>query len=320
MIGGGMAGLTAAAYLQRAGREVCVLEKARSVGGRMSTRRDEARQWDHGAQYFTVRTDEFYRQVAAWVKAGVVTPWDKPIGVWSGVQLAPTQAQRRFVGAPRMNAPLHVMAEGLEVYLRTQVIALEKTAAGWRIVTAERSFFAAKVVVAVPSAQAKNLLPVDHPAQALAASAVMEPCWCVMLATQKPVALPFAGVFVNEGPLGWAAQDCAKPGRGGKEQTWVLHATPAWSQQHLEDAAEVVVALLVAQFEQLLGHWCVNAVIPNWRAAVAHRWRYARGGIAADTSVWPDTGVALAGDWLLGGRIEGAFLSGLRAARVLAAH
>ena len=37
IIGGGIAGLTAAAYLARAGRRVTVFEKAQAIGGRART-------------------------------------------------------------------------------------------------------------------------------------------------------------------------------------------------------------------------------------------------------------------------------------------
>ncbi|MSO32728.1 MAG: FAD-dependent oxidoreductase, partial [Ilumatobacteraceae bacterium] len=58
VVGAGIAGLTAARALSHAGHSVIVLDKGRSVGGRMATRRIGDATVDHGAQFFTVRSDD----------------------------------------------------------------------------------------------------------------------------------------------------------------------------------------------------------------------------------------------------------------------
>ena len=59
VIGAGMAGLVAAAELQRAGRRALVIEKGRGVGGRLASRRIGEASFDHGAQFITARTTRF---------------------------------------------------------------------------------------------------------------------------------------------------------------------------------------------------------------------------------------------------------------------
>ena len=56
-----MAGVVAARELTRNGDDVVVMDKGRSPGGRMATRRDGDARFDHGAQFFTVR-DELFQQ------------------------------------------------------------------------------------------------------------------------------------------------------------------------------------------------------------------------------------------------------------------
>ncbi len=65
-----MSGLLAANKLQEAGWRVTVLDKGRGVGGRMATRRFGGGSFDHGAQFFTARSDEFKEMVEDWRKAG----------------------------------------------------------------------------------------------------------------------------------------------------------------------------------------------------------------------------------------------------------
>ncbi len=96
----------------------------------------------------------------------------------------------------------------------------------------------------------------------------------------------------------------------------MLHATDAWSETNVEASTDVVEAQLLAGFWQGLG-------LPDEspRVAVAHRWRYATPTPSAECGSMFDAarGLALAGDWLGGSRIEGAYLSGLDVARQIIA-
>lgn len=75
VIGAGIAGLLAARALQAAGARVTVMEKNRSLGGRLATKRVGDAVFDHGAQYFTAQDPLFVDLVAGWEKAGLVMPW-----------------------------------------------------------------------------------------------------------------------------------------------------------------------------------------------------------------------------------------------------
>jgi predicted NAD/FAD-dependent oxidoreductase len=50
-----------------------------------------------------------------------------------------------------------------------------------------------------------------------------------------------------------------------------------------------------------------------------HRWRYANGGLenGIEYLALPNIGLGLCGDWLNGGRVEGAWLSGFNLAAAL---
>ena len=88
----------------------------------------------------------------------------------------------------------------------------------------------------------------------MAASARMRGSWAVMVRCPGPVALAWDGAFINTGPLRWVARDSSKPGRTAPAgtETWLLHASPEWSDAH-EDAADSVTATLLAAFEALGG-------------------------------------------------------------------
>ena len=71
VIGAGLSGLMAAQSLQAQGHKVLVVDKGRSPGGRLATRRIGTATLDHGAQFFTVRSEEFAKHVDAWLQQGV---------------------------------------------------------------------------------------------------------------------------------------------------------------------------------------------------------------------------------------------------------
>lgn len=316
VVGAGLAGLSCAQALLQAGHTVHLFDKSRGPSGRMSTRRaeDDNGPWqcDHGAQYFTARDPQFRAEVARWQQAGVAALWDARLTSFDGsAWTTPATPLERFVGAPRMTAPAAWLVQQLGPQATTQwqttVQHLQHHADGWAITSAEHGTHAQRyraVVLAVPAPQAVSLLaPVAPAGAATAASVRMRGSWALMLRYAAPLALPWDGAFINAGPLRWVARDSSKPGRTGPE-TWLLHATAAWSDVHIEDDASAVTATLLAAFAALGG--------PAPQTATAHRWRYADTEAPLTQGCWWDAPlrVGLCGDWLHGGKVEGAWLSG----------
>lgn len=297
IIGGGMAGLSAAAALASTGQAIIVLDKGRGPGGRMAARRVEIGgaevSFDHGAQYFTARDPAFQAQVAAWEADGVAARW-------------PAAGEDAWVGTPGMNAPIRAMAEGRDVRWGVRAERLHRAGALWRVEAGEDSFTAAAVLVAVPAEQAAVLLADAAPAFAEhAAGVVSAPCWAVMAAFAG--ALPFADTFRSDtAPVSWAARNSAKPGRQSAE-TWVIHASPQRSRELVDRPKDEAAATLLADFFAATG---IAPVAPLHLDA--HRWLYAlpeaRKGEGALYD--PALKIGVAGDWLHSARVEGAWLSG----------
>lgn len=313
IIGAGLAGLACGQLLQQAGHGVQIFDKGRGVGGRLSTRRGEGWQCDHGAQYFTARHPEFRAEVERWLALAAAARWEPRLRVIGDAAAHTARPElARYVGSPRMNAPARLLAEGLSLSLRSTVQELVPAGKGWQLRTAEQGTLPtrfAAVLLGVPAPQAVTLLPsAATELGALAAAAPMRGSWAVMARYQAPLTLPFDAAFVNAGPLRWVARDSGKPGRSGLE-TWLLHANGSWSDAHMEASTESVGAALLRAFAAL------GAPAPQ--AWTAHRWRYAAPEPPLQTGCAWDGGrrLGLCGDWLEGGRVEGAWLSGRRLAR-----
>jgi renalase len=317
VVGAGIAGLACATKLQEAGLKVRLFEKSGGVSGRMSTRHGNGWQCDHGAQYFTARHPDFRAEVARWQRAGVAALWNPKLQVFGGDLLhTPDLALERFVGMPFMTSPARLLSEALALTSHATIRHLQRQPDGWQLLSAERGWLVERfdaVVLALPAPQAAPLLqPLSAELTELAHSASMGGCWTVMARFATPPELPFDAAFVNEGPLRWIARDTSKPDRTGLD-TWVLHASVDWSEAHLEQEVDTIAASLLKAFGRLGG--------PAPQAWTVHRWRYADviEPVLDRACAWnADMSLGLCGDWLNGGKVEGAWLSGRQLAlRVL---
>ncbi|WP_296251220.1 NAD(P)/FAD-dependent oxidoreductase [Pseudomonas sp. UBA4194] len=320
IIGTGIAGLSAAQALLKAGHAVHLFDKARGVGGRMSSKRSDVGSIDLGAQYFTARDRRFVAQVQQWQAAGCVEQWAPLLYNAKDGRLSPSpDEQVRWVGTPRMSSIPKAMAAELTTVLSCRITEVFKGKEFWHLLDAEGASHGpfSQVVIAVPAPQATPLLASAPKLAAVVAGVQMEPTWAVALAFDTALSTPMQGCFVQDSPLDWLARSDSKPGRDGSVDTWVLHATSAWSKQHIDLSREEVIDHLHGAFAEL-----VNCPMPAPTLSIAHRWLYARPAGAHEWGALADAdlGLYVCGDWCLSGRVEGAWLSGQDAARRLIEH
>lgn len=316
VVGAGLAGLACADALREAGQRVWLFDKSRGPSGRAATRRGDDWSCDHGAQYFTADDPDFAAEVRRWCEAGVAAEWNPRLRVHgaSPVTTRRDQPTRRFVGVPAMTSPARWLASRQQLQLRHTIDALRREGDAWRLRSAEHGWLDETfdaVLLALPAPQARALLDGLHPRlEALACGASMQPCWSVMAVYDTDPLPDIDAAFVNQPLLSWVCANHRKPGRTGAP-CWLLHAQPEWSSRHLEAPQPWVIDAMLAAFAAL-------GAEASPRLAVAHRWRYARGALAdVAPAAWDaGSGLGLCGDWLCGGRVEGAWRSG----RALAAE
>jgi predicted NAD/FAD-dependent oxidoreductase len=317
IVGAGMSGLSAATTLCEAGFETQIFEKSRGYGGRMATRRSSGFEFDHGAQYFTVRDSRFRKEVEEWVRAGVAAPWEGRVVAIEGREVDLTsKEQTRYVGTPRMNSVVRHLASRIETTLQMLITGVSRTDHGWQLfsepVLNSGSFDA--IILTIPPSQALELLDGGDRLRKILETP-MQPCWAVMAAFTQPLGLPFDAAFVNDSKISWTCRNSSKPSRDNKE-CWVIHGSPVWSTQYLEAEPEWVAKTLLREFMIQTG--CGTAET-TWLSA--HRWRYAQAQEPfTDGFFWDsEKGLGICGDWCNGSRVEGAFLSGRQIAeRIIA--
>lgn len=313
IIGAGLAGLTLASSLHP-GHQVTVFEKARGVGGRMSTRSQPPFAFDHGAQFFTARSPEFQAFLKPQLEQGTVTPWEGSVVTLEKGQKPYKRLwfEPHYVATPTMNSLCKVLKGDLTVHLNTQLAPLTpKTADGWALFDIHQAPLGVFdwVISTAPAPQTRALFPATFAESAALEAITMAPNFTIMLAFESPLPFAWHAAKVKNSPIGWIAQNAKKPGRAAEHPTLVVQSTPEWAAEHLDAPLAEVQAILLEELKALL-----ELELDRVVSVSPHRWRYAEVQTPAGKDFLVDVPLQLAvcGDGCLGGRVEAAFLSALR--------
>lgn len=316
VVGAGVSGLLAARELSSAGWRVVVLDKGRGVGGRMATRRVGSGTFDHGAQFFTVRSERFRGLVETWLGAGVVREWSRG---FAGADGTPNpDGYPRYRGSEGMTSIPKHLASGLDVRTGERVVGVSASDGTWEVRTASGAREAAgALVLTAPVPQSLALLgaggfDLPEDARRRLEGISYSPCLALMALLDGPTGVPEPGGTQIKGePLDWISDNRQKGISGATGIT--VHAGPRWSRDHFEDdEAEITRSLLSFAGEQL-GQDLLSRAVETSLA----RWRYS----------WVEEGLEdrclvasqhppllFAGDAFGAAKVEGAALSGLAAA------
>ena len=317
IVGAGLAGLSCAR--QFSADRVRVIEKSRGPGGRLSSKRIDQARADLGAQFFTVRDPRFSAEVERMQTAGAVAPWRPRMGHFhAGLLTASPDRETRYVGTPYMNAMGRYLSQGVSIESERRIERVVPVAAGYELVDTDgQSLFADQVLVTAPVDQMVDLLP-TFDTSALAKRFPMDPTWTLILESDSRLRStdgePLDACFGGDHPvIDFIACEQSKPER--TEPFVVVHSTPEYARKMLEETPERVAG----EMSEILREEF------NLEGAVraCHRWRYARPvdprTVAQKGVFQMDSGLWIAGDYLAGGRVEGAYLAGLEAANRLKA-
>lgn len=315
VLGAGISGLSAAATLRHGGHEVLVLEKSRGLGGRAATRRWDQVPVDHGAQFFTARSDPFRAQVAAWEELGVCHEWCRGFHQYhDGVLSSPEAGHHpRYACRMGMSALGSALAEtdGMSIERQSKVRGIRSEDRVWRLTCEDgKSFRTRRLIVTSPPPQGADLLAEAAPEAAdLLRGIAMEPC--LALAARFPRrSIPWHGIQSADATLSWIGHDTLKrPDLHHDRTIIVLHTSPAFSRAHYDAPEENLREVLLVRASELSGE-----DLREPESIFLQRWRYARPaqppkGPPALSFDLPAP-LILAGESFAGGKIEGAWLSG----------
>lgn len=321
IVGAGLCGLMAAQVLSQRGLQITLVDKGRSVGGRLATRRIGDGLADHGAQFFTVRSPEFQSHVDEWLAAGLAYQWSS--GFSDGTQSNPS-----FDGHPRyavrggMNALAKHLASKLQnravIHIDTRLTAITQSAEGWEAEDEKQNRYNARAVLLTPPVpQSLALLKTDL---ATADRTALEhiayaPCLAGLFWVQGRVTLPEPGAVQRpNAPISWIA-DNQRKGISLGATVITVHGGPDFSRQWWDAPDATVLPMLQEALQPYLESPILEAQVKRWRYALPTTLHPERFLMAEGLPP-----LIFAGDAFGEARVEGAALSGLAAGKQLADH
>jgi renalase len=321
IIGAGISGLSLAHHLKPY-MDCVIFEKARGVGGRMSTRYADEFFFDHGAQFFTARNKEFQKFLAPYIQTGLIQEWSGKI---INLEIGKKESKRmwfepHYVAAPNMNSLCKYLAEELTIHLNTEVAPLtQKGEDGWSLLSKENISLGVFdwVISTAPAAQASTLFHHFLPKNAEIDKVSMKGCYALMIGFKVPWDKKWIAAQIDNNPLRWISVNSTKPARSKELTTFVVHSTHSWAEEHINDDMQAAQEFLVGQFEEITGLRCNNADYLS-----THRWRYATID-KADEPKEPECyfddlhQIAATGDWASVSRIEDAWLNAYKLSKLI---
>ena len=310
IVGAGLSGLVVARSLQ-AHVDVTVFEKSRGPGGRMATRYAGEFEFDHGAQFFTARSERFRAFLQPLIDAGVVANWKARFAEYDGNCLSTLRSwddkYPHYVGTPRMNSIGKTLSANLDIVFEADISSISRGRDGWTVTDgsgAEAGPFD-WLVMTSPAAQTAALAKGFDGLSGFCGERRMLGCFALMLGFAKPIDLPWHAALVRNADISWLSVNSSKPARSSAFSL-LVHSTNAWADAHLEEDMDFVLEHMLDEASRVTGE--------DLRAAAhrqAHRWRYANIDRQSGPTFFvdDDNRLAACGDWCVRGRIEAAFTS-----------
>jgi renalase len=304
IVGAGIAGASCAGTLAAAGWEVDVFDKARGVGGRLSTRRLEQGWATLGSPFISAKRDPFRSQLRDWARKGWLAPvrdilHGRANQSWARAQLQnhytpliePSQLVRQMLGT----AHLHTSARVTALQPRTIILENGQTMGDYDC-----------VICSVPVPQALPLLGALPRLHERLGEVRYRPIWSFLMRWEGG---PAADVIKFDDHL----IDLAVRQPGGGAGLWAVHSSHEFAETYLDASQMEASTRAASALMGLLGlPWPVEV-------EVSHLWRYAKPE-ASIGGFWlgdRENRVALIGDGIAGAGVERAWESGVRLAQSL---
>jgi predicted NAD/FAD-dependent oxidoreductase len=280
----------------------------------MATRRIDSALFDHGAQFFTVRSKQLQSYVDKWLEINLIREWTRGFDVNQ-------DGHPRYIGVNGMNSIARYLSKNLQIIINQRVLFLNfNENRQWQILTDREELFQGEALILTPPVpQSISLLQSGNMNQAEEIFDQLEgieydSCLglLALIEGKSPFEFPGAKQLSGE-PVSWIADNQLK-GISSAGPAITVHAGPEFSRKYWEMDDDSVIQNMM----YIASDW----IKAKFKTYQLKRWRYSQPRVIhEERTVYfkNPLPIAFAGDAFGGPRIEGAALSGIRSAERIAA-
>lgn len=324
IIGASISGLIAGKRLADAGHDVTIIEKQRSVGGRLATVKLDGINLDYGISHFSAETKTFQTFVDDLKDRGLAREWTREFALYDGTELHEinpnTEPKIRYVGTEGNQS----IANGLSRWVD---IKSEEKAAGltyigpdrskkrsWMINLTDASVFECDaVIIATPAVEAYGVIQTvqNRTATRKIIRHIDEVRYDgrISLACTFDREIPdWKGIKCNNSDISWIGNESSKQ-EGAEKAGLVIQSSGEFYRRHAQSDDETVKELLLEEASTVLDSWVLQP-----KSTYLHRWSYFEAQNPFDDYFMElemeEAPLALIGDYLGGTSLENAFVSG----------
>ena len=310
VIGAGLAGTTFAS-LMKENFDVKVFEKSKNVGGRMSTRKETPFNFDHGAQFFKIDTDDFKNFLLDLFTQKIIKPWNFKLAYFEGKHLNKIKliedGDKFFVGVPNMDSIVKHLSKNCEVILNKKIERIVRKNYRWKLYDQNKKSCGLYdwVILSIPARQSLELISNKICFYSLIEKIKMKGCFSLMVGMNKPLNLEYDAALIENEDIAWFAINNSKPGRMNKH-CLIINSSYEYASKNINTSKEKVLKHLLYKSSQFL-----NYDLSKSNIIKIHQWKYVEAECSPIENFFIDhkEKIAVCGDWFINSRVEGAFIS-----------
>ena len=218
VIGAGLAGTTIASKMNKK-FDVKVFEKSRRVGGRMSTRKEAPFIFDHGAQFFKIKTSDFKNYLSELFSQQIIQPWNFRLAYFDGLNLSKIKfikdKDKFYVGVPNMDTIIKHLSKNCNVILNTKIERIIKEKDKWNLYDQNKKSYGTYdwVVLSLPARQSLELITEKISFYPLIEEIQMKGCFSLMVGMSESLNLDYDAALIENEDIAWIAVNNSKPSR-----------------------------------------------------------------------------------------------------------